>query len=151
MIRLATAALALALAGCSPPPAAPYAEGAPFPRFGGGGSTGAVLVWVLASEDHLGCETDARAIRIVQRRHGTPLTVVAAGADAGWVASFLARERLEAELVGLSRAEFRSRAGKGPASALYVVQGGTVAAVFPAGAGELLPERLEAVLPRVTG
>lgn len=142
-MRLPIAFVLLVAAGCSSPPALPLEIGAEIGMTDSATRTGPSLLWVLESEDHLRCETDARAIRHLQLRRDVPLTVYAVDADVEWIRSFLASERLDAALVSISPGEFQARYDRKAASALYVIHDGAIAAAFLSGRGEFATAPLE--------
>lgn len=109
------------------------------------------LIWVLQPADYVRCETQARAIRRLQRSSDAwvPLTVVAVGGGEKWLHEFMARERLRGRVRSFTPASFRSTFGRSPSSALYVVAGTRVVSAFPVGGvGADVPRELSRAVGR---
>jgi hypothetical protein len=128
--------LAAALAGCRPA-ARPLALGSVL-DLRGAPADGASLVWVVPATEFRVCAPVAGSLRGLQRPAGAslPLTVAYVGAHPEWMASYLRAQRLRANLVALTTAEYAARFGAAPFHALYRVRGGRVEeALSPGEAG----------------
>ncbi|WP_420127744.1 hypothetical protein [Longimicrobium sp.] len=126
-------ALLLACAGCGTARPAAFELGSELAgRLLPGDAPGNRLVWVLQPADYLQCASHAREIRRVQRQAGggIGLTLLAVGGHPEWARAFVARERLEATVVAVTPDVFRREFGRGPVSALYVVDGTRVRGSF---------------------
>jgi hypothetical protein len=82
------------------------------------------VVWAFSTRDLLSCESPALALRHLKARFGADvhLVAVAVGEDPGIVNSFMARERLDPQVIRMREPEFERAFLRSKLPALYVVR-----------------------------
>lgn len=147
------AALLWACAGCADPVPPAFPVGTEVSsRAVALPAAGANLLWVLQPGDYLQCQSHAREIRRVQRQTpgGMGLTVVAVGGREDWAKEFLARERIDARVVGMTPRAYKDEFRRRPRSALYVLTGARVrASVSVVERSEMVEGELSGLFARV--
>lgn len=91
----------------------------------------ATLLWIVQDASLVRCNTAAYDIRRLQHEFAgrVQLKVVRVGPATPWLAAFLSRERLVADVADVSDAEYRRMFGSARVPALYLVRDGKIRSV----------------------